>query len=560
MSTLIGRLVDPLTRDTIPRWAQFALVIALVAMAGVIRAVIFSGYEGLDDAEYTRFAYLLAHGRPFPADYAGPGVFPLRVGVYVPAAGLMHLLGVSEWTVALYPFLISLAAVALMYIGASFFFGWQAGVIAASLLAVLDLDIENATTLLPDLLSAFFGAVGVMLIARGAGRDAADRGSLLRNGLLAGFAFGLAWLCKESVVYLAPFCLILAAITIKRDWSALTLWVGVAVGSLAVLSTEMATHWAMTGDPLFRLHEVERNYKQWENGFFTAGSILGWSEGVSYRDALIDRLFVSGPRRILLDGALNYVPLVALIGALYGWLKRDRAFLIPALWLISLVLMFNFASSSTSSYIPLPLYLRYMYPMYFAAIILASGFIAKLLFAPPTQAQAGSSGGLFTRAVGLAIAAVVLYSSATNLYFSFARSRVAWIGESRQLHTSVTPKTVVYADTLTLRTFEFFAGYPEQTAWTDFAAVAPGQELPQESLVIVNKRYIQWLDRNAGMWVAWPHPGPTSRTGYRKHDFYEHAPAAWKSIWHNNNTQVFKVSGESASLVTRHETSQGEAR
>jgi len=556
MSTLIGRLLAPLTSESIPRWAQLALVLTLVAVAGLIRALIFSGYEGLDDAEYTRFAYLLAHGRPFPADYAGPGVFPLRVGVYVPAAGFIHLLGASEWAVALYPFLISLAAVALMYVGASFFFGWQAGVMAAGFLTVLDLDIENATTLLPDLLSAFFGAAGVMLIARGERQGSSDRGALLRNGLLAGLAFGLAWLCKESVVYLAPFCLVLGVIMLKRDWSAAFLWIGVAVGSLAVLSTEMAAHWAITGDPLFRLHEVERNYRQWENGFFTAGSILGWSEGTSYRDALIDRLFVGGPRRILLDGALNYLPLVGLAGALYGWMKRDRAFLIPALWLISLVLMFNFASSSTSSYIPLPLYLRYMYPMYFAAIIVASGFLARLAFSPWTS----NSGFQVTRAVGLVVAAVVCYSAATNLYFAFARGRVAWIGESRQLHGTVKPNTVVYADTLTLRTFEFFAGYPQETAWTDFAAVSPGQPLPPESLVIVNKRYIQWLGRNAGMWVAWPHPGPTSRNGYRQHDFYEHVPATWKQIWNNDNTRVFRVSRDSSALVMRDAASQGEER
>jgi hypothetical protein len=275
----------------------------------------------------------------------------------------------------------------------------------------------------------------------------------------------------------------------------------------------------------------------WENGLFTEGSILGWQKGTTRSAALIQRLFVTGPQKILLDPAVYYVTLIGLFAAAYAWVKRDREFLIPGLWLLALVLMFNFGSTSFAEYTPLPLYYRYMYPMYFPAIVLVAGLLERTLssgfsldFRPRSLARA---------AWGLAAGAVIVWTAAPYLYFNVVKPH-DWTAEVRRLHSDIHPGDRVYADGITLLAFEFFDGYPEKTAWTDFSKIASGDEIPPDSLVLVNKRYIEWLNRNAGMWVAYP-PGQTDRSGYRMHAFYEQSPAGWTEIWKNGNVKVYKT-------------------
>ena len=81
----------------------------------LLRAQLFRGYIGLDDAEYGKFAYEISQGTFPPAAYTGPAVFPLRVGVTAPTAAAFSLFGVGEWTLVLYPLLVSLATVLLAF-------------------------------------------------------------------------------------------------------------------------------------------------------------------------------------------------------------------------------------------------------------------------------------------------------------------------------------------------------------------------------------------------------------------------------------------------------------
>jgi hypothetical protein len=55
-------------------------------------------------------------------------------------------------------------------------------------------------------------------------------------------------------------------------------------------------------------------------------------------------------------------------------------FLMPSPWLVTLLLMFNFSSSSLSSYMPVALFERYFLLIIFPSTILASGLVAKLIF------------------------------------------------------------------------------------------------------------------------------------------------------------------------------------
>jgi 4-amino-4-deoxy-L-arabinose transferase-like glycosyltransferase len=514
-------------------------LVAIVAVAAAIRGLLFRGFVGLDDAEYARFAYEIAHGFFDPTHYTGPAVFPLRLGVIVPTALVFKLFGMGERTTVIYPFLVSLAGIVLIYVYAGSLFGRRAGLIAGGLTAIFPWDIDGAIKLLPDLPAAFYAAAAVttvMLVEKHGGRR---RSLLFAGGTLAGLTLGLSWLCKESVAYLAPLFLVWMVLSIRRRGSPmLFLWAGVAIGSLSVLFGEMIAYHSLRGDLLFRFHEVERNYRQWENGFFTQGSDFGWQPGESRAHALWRRLIVGGPRVIFLSRTFLYVPLVGLAVTLWAWWRHDATFVLPGIWFWSLVLMFNFSSSSTTSYEPLALFQRYLSPVFFPAIVLVSGFLAKALVSGrQTPAQDVTPVG---RAAGWLAAIAIVWVGGTQLKWSL-ESPSTWMSGARAMSGMVAPSTAFYADALTLRALDFFEHYPDHPAWRELGTVPTLEQVPQGSMVFIDPAHIQWLDKNAGMWVAWPQARLTDRSGYLKGYSYNTPPGAWTRIWQDKSASLYRV-------------------
>jgi len=516
------------------RRLHFAAVLAILFVAAALRLRLFAGYAGFDDAEYARIAYRIAVGTFVAGDYGGPVVFPLRVGLTVPTALGFGVFGFGEWSMVLYPFILSLLSLGLAYVCAGHFFGQRAGLIAAALMSVIPLEVGSATKLLPDMPAAFYAAMGVTIVAVGS-RAGAEKGAqrIFWYGVLAGAAFGLSWLCKESVTFLAPFCLTYFAICFRQDRRmALLLWAGVAAGSLGILFGEMIAYYQATGNFLYRFHAIERNYRLIENGFFTQGSDFGWREGESYARALAKRLLIEGPALLLLQYEFLFVPLVGLIAAFHGWYSKDRAFLVPSLWLVTLLLMFNFSSTSLTSYMPLPLFHRYFYMIIFPAVVLTAGLVAKLAFqgadSIPEEARRER---LFW---GLLVGIALLLSGGYYVQGALRYPASAWTAEVRTLSAKIAPSSPLYADTLSLRGLEFYLGYPGATAWKDLSSVGSTGEMRPGSLVLVNAAYVEWLNRNAGMWLS-------PRSGYRDHGLYDSAPPSWTRLWQGGNARLYRV-------------------
>ena len=516
----------------------WAVLAALLVVAAVIRLYLFRGYVGLDDAEYARFAQRLARSAP-GGTYLGPAVFPLRVGITVPTAALFRLFGVHEWTMVLYSFVLSLAGIALAFAAANELFGPRAGLVAAAVTALLPWDIDSATKLLPDLPAAVWTAAGVTLLIIIDRRYTLHARARFGAGILAGFAFGVAWLCKESTAYIAPFLLVWALVALREQRSrALVLWIGVAAGAVAVFAGEMTAYHRAHGDFMFRLHEMERNYHQWSNSFFTEGSDSGWRPGQDPRSALVHRLFVSGPAVIFLSPTFLYLPLIGTVAMLFAARWRDRAFLVPSLWLATLVLMFNFSSSSTTSYLPLALFHRYLHPIFFPAALLVGGFLERTVFA--AAPERGSRPARLARIVGVLATVAVVLVGLRQLRLDLL-NRPTWLSEVRRLHDRVTPNTILYSDAISLRTFEFLNDYPARTTWSDLRAITAPNELPEGSFVLIYPPGIDWLQKNGGMWVSWPAPGPTDRWGYIRDRFFDNPPPSWKLVWQQGDASLYRI-------------------
>ena len=529
-----------LVSDAVDARRALLVLTALVAISAALRLFHFHGFNGFDDAEYARFAHQMVTGSFPPGDYTGPAVFPLRVGVIVPAAVAFRLFGMSEWSLAIYPLLASLSGIVLVYLFTAELFGRVGGLIAASLLAILPGDFDVATMLLPDLPAAVFAAAAITCILFAERRLVDHRWQLLAAGVIAGLGFGFAWLCKESVAYLAPFCVAWMIIgTRSHGWRQLYLWGGVAAGSLLVLGGEMVAYSHLHGDALFRFHEVERNYRQWESSFFIEGSEFGWKRGESRAHALVHRLFVSGPGTILLNRTLLFLPLLGLLATLYAWRRKDRSFLVPGIWLWSLVLMLNFSSSSMSAYTPLALFQRYLYPLAFAAVSLTAGFIARTVV-PGGAYRPLARARRLDVAFGAGAALMLVWIGGRQLVWSM-RSSSAWYTDVWTVAPRVAPSTSIYSDALSLRGFEFKYGFPRVTAWKDLGRARSAEEIPTGSLVLINPTAIRWLNKNAGMWVAWPQPGLSRDAGYPLRLAYESPPPTWTRLWTSGDVSLYRV-------------------
>ncbi len=508
------------------------MLIAFLLIAAALRMYDFRGFGAVDDAEYAKFAYQMSQDTFSVGTYDGPAVFPLRVGIIYPTAVLFRLFGVHEWTMVLYPFILSLMGVALASVCAGHFFGTRAALIAAALWAVLPLENFHATILVPDGPAAFFASAAVVAILLLARSGIHKRWLLFSGGLAAGLAFGISWLSKESVVYLVPFCAILFSMTVRDSWKKNSvIWAGVALGALTVLFSELFIYHRITGDWLYRLHETERNYVQNRTAFFDANGMVPEIDGVSHLKALAKRLFLTGPMTIFMSSQFLYLPLVGLLASAHALFWKDRSYLIPALWMLSLVLMYNLSSGSLSAYVPLVLFERYLYPVMLPAVVLVSGLLGDLF------RRENNDQGKEIRKERLfwgVLLAVALGVVGIQKNYQVATFYPGWVEEVKRMSAVLKPSDRVYADILSVKGLEFFWRYPETMQVTNFEDLASSSRIPSGSYVLLNQRYLNWLSNKAGWW-------PTKSRAYRKPEFSDPVPSAWTRVWRNGNAALYRV-------------------
>ena len=265
-------------------------------------------------------------------------ISPFRFGTYVTSAFLIKIFGLSEWTLVAFPFFISIVSCLLAYSLAAHFFG--------RLVLHSNRHMRQFPPNIP---------------------------------MIAGLCFGISWLSKETVAYLAPVLVIYYRYILKlRPLTAYSNLLYVGLGGLIVIAAEAGFYRAFSGDWLFHFHELERNYTVHGALFFDQSSpLFGWPEG-GYVKALVKRLFYTGPTDLL--NSFGYLPSFAIVSLAWATVIRDRRFITVGSWFVVLMLMFNFGSSSLMSYKPLPLMFRhYLYPILLPATVVVSGTLAALL-------------------------------------------------------------------------------------------------------------------------------------------------------------------------------------
>ena len=508
--------------------AHWCLFWLLLITALLIRLACFEGYEDLNPRAYAMLAHDLSQGSlHIPDDQITP-VFPVRIGAYAPAALLLSVFGISDGSLVGFGLIINLLSLVMIYTICRIAFGPGAGLVGLALLAFSPLDASMASRLFPHAVAAFWANLGMCLVWLTAGAGEARNRRHTTCSIAAGIAFGLSWITYESVVYLIPATGLILAIGVRKNGFRrqleTTAWIG--FGASAIFIGELAFLWFRTGDLLYRMHATERNYEVCSEFFFTQNSTrFGWEDG-GFGTAMINRLFLEGPHVMLGGMLLAGLPLLGLVAAIWAFLTGRRQLVVPAIWLVTLMLLFNFMTTSFESYKPLPLipYLsRYLCPLLFPAAVLIAGALASLTVGQRDRsaAQAGKT---------IPWLGVVLFSLAilcTLPGLAKVCLRQPFAQEKRALE-SMSDDDVLFTD---MRSAGNLIYLREGRLEASSQKIIPFEEVPLEefppgSLVLVNQQMRQFL---------------IEAFSYRPPQVFDSIPEQWEQLWSKGPCSLYRV-------------------
>ncbi|MFM8393385.1 MAG: ArnT family glycosyltransferase [Acidobacteriota bacterium] len=469
-------------------------------MAIIIRVVAFQGYSDSDPRSYAELAEQAARGIAYQPARGDWNTYALRVGTYLPAALTIRLGGLTEVSIVAFPFVISLLSCLLAYLFGRRLFGPSVGLVAMAISAIVPIDVQFASLLHSDAIAAFWANLALFILWRLCESRWRGWSSLL--GALSGALFGLSWLSRESVVYLIPFVLLLFLLCTPARSGVLAirqrmvLLAALGAGALAVLSAETWYYYSRTGDLLYRLHTTENNFRVCAALFFDSSSaVFGWQEG-GYLRALLKRLLYAGPRDILLSRLYLFLPALALLGMAWKGFVGRRQQLLVNLWFVSLLLMFNFMTSSFSSYKPLVIIDRYLYQLLLPAVLLTADFLTQLL--RRERSRESQFWGLILISGLLALSGRGLANIATN--------RVQTV--EREISKGLAGGEVVYTDHYGVAGLIFFRDHrldgssANNRSWERAASGPAGEtrwerlavtDFPTGSYILVNPETIDFL-------------------------------------------------------------------
>ncbi len=470
-------------------------LLGIFVLAVALRWVAFSGVFGSDDLIFSKLATKMASGSWKAVDPSDSPIMKNRLGFIVPVAASIKWIGVNEWGISFYPFLVSILGVLLAFVAGKSFFGPKAGLIAALLQALLPIDLQLASQCLSDLPAAFYSSIGIFLMYRAC--VSASRQKIL--SALAGMSFGISYLNRENVVYMIP----LAAGMLYWAWRLgrknVIFFFIAAFGAVGLL--EATYYHCFTGDAFYRYHVTENVYfarysdpsakfdpSRPTHGFFffpKRSEFTGSS--AQYFMILAKRIFKEGPQQIFMSWDYIYIPLVAAIGAFYAGFRRLKPFYFPVIWFIWSVAVYNFGSSSLKEYQPLAVAPRYFYPLVFPAILLTGGFLDRL-FSRGSILDSDWRKERFFWGTLLGGLMCCVFSLA---FISTLRS-VPYGQFEKKVSKVLKPSDLIYTDSKSPDTLEFFWGYPSKMNFFEFSKQS-SESIPEGAYILINENKLAYL-------------------------------------------------------------------
>ena len=331
-------------------WWKLGLIISFGL---AIRMYFFTGMSYGDDGIYAAQAIGHACLGSWPPVKAH---WQTRIGFTVPIALSIRLFGTERFAFVLWPLLASLIKIIISFLVARDFTDLRTAYLSACLQAFFPLDVIYATQLFPDTVTGLFSTISIWYWIRALRND---RG---RDFVLAGFAFAVSYLCRETVildggVYVALWVL---AGRFRRPQ---LLWVFVI--PVLVLVAEMSLYSLTAGSLFYR----------WA-GILTQVSSPANVEIVGVPKAggnfLTDPLIMAVASHEF--GAFMGLSLILAVAAMW-----KRSPLCPlGLWLVVGFLCLYYATTSPTRWIPLDRDPRYAASLTVPCVILLAQFLNSL--------------------------------------------------------------------------------------------------------------------------------------------------------------------------------------
>ncbi len=225
-------------------------LLAILALAVLIRQLFFGGPVGSDDVVYLGRTIDVGEGLWTAAHYNGG----LRYGYNLPSGAFWAVFGPGMQSANLFSLVSSLLEIVLVYFFAMKIWGVRAAWIAALIMAFLPMHVLGATAIHADPAAALFISLSVVIFYFA--EQAKSRLLYFVCGLSVGYVF---WVKELIIVYVLIFGLY--ALVYWR-WS--NLWFFVGFGGLVMLFGHFAIMWATAGDPFhgFRIYfmQISRDF------------------------------------------------------------------------------------------------------------------------------------------------------------------------------------------------------------------------------------------------------------------------------------------------------------
>jgi len=322
-------------------WVTAAALSALLLCALALRLLAFVGSQGTDDVMAAKCAHAVAAapGHFFSRMDGDSGtVVRLRMGLFVPIAGVYAVLGVGYAASYVFPILTGLGNVVLAWVIGRLVLSRAAGWIAAALVAVSPLEVIHSSILFPDGPLAFYQGLAALLLLLALRTNSNTRQIVLL--LACGLSAWLAWMTKEVGLGMVVF---LGVATLAEFLSGRRFWRGslILIGFVAGLVGEGLFYLAATGNPFFRF-SLRLAAQKGVNLLADATQAPGY----------IDKMLWWWGNLARPNGLADWVLPIGVVVALIYVLKSDRWRRILALWFLTGLVFFLISLLLTYSYAP----------------------------------------------------------------------------------------------------------------------------------------------------------------------------------------------------------------
>ncbi len=230
----------------LPSSMRPAFFCGLWVFAALFAYCSFDGFYFYDDATYARYAFRASQGNLL----LNEDIFSHRLGIILPVALAYRLFGVNECATLWFPVACTLGGLWIVYR----FLRTKDSAIAIWAAMLLGLDFYTlffAAKLYPDVGLTFMALCAVVCLYR--------RNRSFHTAILFVLANFWGFLCKETIVYLLPFYLLVFLYDLHLRQN-LRFWIGAFLLGGVVLGPYFSFYHYFTGNALYRFQVIQEGH------------------------------------------------------------------------------------------------------------------------------------------------------------------------------------------------------------------------------------------------------------------------------------------------------------